>query len=152
MSPISVEAAMHDYLATVRHARSKNTHATYSFALRAFQDLLTARGLGPGVAVSALTEDSISWFADYLKDQSPATEHLYLQAAKGFYNYLAAERLADINLPRRDLLKQPHLAKVDQIVATPTLVRKLPESMKKIIGDLSNTEKVLVGLDLRPRT
>jgi integrase/recombinase XerC len=108
VSPISVEAAMHGYLATVRHARSKNTHATYSFALRAFQDLLSTRGLGPGAAVSALTEDSISWFADYLKDQSPATEHLYLQAAKGFYNYLAAERLADINLPRLDLLKQQH--------------------------------------------
>ena len=51
-----------------------------------------------------------------------------------------------------DLLKQPQLARGDQIVAVPTLVRKLPEPIRKIIGDLSNTEKVLVGLDLRPRT
>ncbi len=50
-----------------------------------------------------------------------------------------------------DLLKNPQLAKGDQIVALPTLVRKLPEPMRKIIGDLSNTERVLVGLDLRPR-
>jgi circadian clock protein KaiB len=50
-----------------------------------------------------------------------------------------------------DLLKHPQLARGDQIVAVPTLVRKLPEPMRKIIGDLSNTEKVLVGLDLRPR-
>jgi circadian clock protein KaiB len=51
-----------------------------------------------------------------------------------------------------DLLKNPQLAKGDQILAVPTLVRKLPEPVRKIIGDLSNTEKVLVGLDLRPRT
>ncbi len=49
-----------------------------------------------------------------------------------------------------DLLINPTLAKGDQILAIPTLVRKLPEPVKKIIGDLSNTERVLVGLDLRP--
>lgn len=49
-----------------------------------------------------------------------------------------------------DLLEKPQLAQGDQIFATPTLVRKLPEPIKKIIGDLSNTEKVLVGLDVRP--
>jgi len=51
-----------------------------------------------------------------------------------------------------DLLKNPKLAKGDQILAIPTLVRKLPEPIKKIIGNLSNTERVLVGLDIRPRT
>ena len=50
-----------------------------------------------------------------------------------------------------DLIRQPQLARGDQIVAVPTLVRKLPEPVRKIIGDLSNTERVLVGLDLRPR-
>ncbi len=50
-----------------------------------------------------------------------------------------------------DLLENPKLAEGDQIVAVPTLVRKLPPPLKKIIGDLSNTEVVLVGLDLRPR-
>jgi circadian clock protein KaiB len=49
-----------------------------------------------------------------------------------------------------DLLVNPTLAKDDQILALPTLVRRLPEPMKKIIGDLSNTERVLVGLDIRP--
>jgi len=47
-----------------------------------------------------------------------------------------------------DLLKNPQLAKGDQIIALPTLVRKLPEPIKKIIGDLANTERVLVGLDI----
>ena len=49
-----------------------------------------------------------------------------------------------------DLLERPKLASGDQIVAVPTLVRRLPTPVKKIIGDLSNTERVLVGLDLRP--
>jgi circadian clock protein KaiB len=49
-----------------------------------------------------------------------------------------------------DLLERPMLARGDQIVAVPTLVRRLPTPVKKIIGDLSNTERVLVGLDLRP--
>ena len=48
-----------------------------------------------------------------------------------------------------DLLKNPALAQGDQILAIPTLVRKLPEPIRKIIGDLSDTERVLVGLDLR---
>jgi circadian clock protein KaiB len=50
-----------------------------------------------------------------------------------------------------DLLRNPQLARGDQILAVPTLVRKLPEPVRKIIGDLSNEERVLVGLDLRPR-
>jgi circadian clock protein KaiB len=49
-----------------------------------------------------------------------------------------------------DLLENPQLAQGDQILAIPTLVRRLPEPIKKIIGDLSNTERVLVGLDIKP--
>lgn len=49
-----------------------------------------------------------------------------------------------------DLLKNPQLAAGDQILAIPTLVRKVPVPIRKIIGDLSNEEKVLVGLDIRP--
>jgi circadian clock protein KaiB len=50
-----------------------------------------------------------------------------------------------------DLMQNPALARGDQILAVPTLVRRLPQPIKKIIGDLSNRERVLVGLDLRPR-
>jgi circadian clock protein KaiB len=49
-----------------------------------------------------------------------------------------------------DLIDQPELSRGDQILAIPTLVRKLPQPVRKIIGDLSDTERVLVGLDLRP--
>jgi circadian clock protein KaiB len=51
-----------------------------------------------------------------------------------------------------DLLENPQLAMSDQILAIPTLIRNLPEPMRKIIGDLSNIERVLVGLNLRPGT
>ena len=64
-------------------------------------------------------------------------------------------RICDVHLAGRyqveviDLLEQPQLAASDQIMALPTLVRRLPPPLKKIIGDLSNEERVLLGLDLR---
>lgn len=65
-------------------------------------------------------------------------------------------RLCEEHMPGRyrveviDLVENPRLAQGDQILAIPTLVRKLPVPVRKIIGDLSDTEKVLVGLDIRP--
>ena len=74
------------------------------------------------------------------------------KCVKAFANL---KRLCEEHLPGQyrieviDLMQNPQLAEGDQILAIPTLVRKLPEPVKKIIGDLSNTERVLVGLDLR---
>ncbi len=79
------------------------------------------------------------------------------QTAKSITAFANLKKLCEEHLKGKyhieiiDLLKNPQLAKGDQILAIPTLVRKLPEPIKKIIGDLSNTEKVLVGLDIRPR-
>jgi circadian clock protein KaiB len=76
------------------------------------------------------------------------------RAVKAFENL---RRICEDHLAGRysieivDLLETPTLAKGDQIVAVPTLVRRLPEPVRKIIGDLSNTERVLVGLDIRER-
>ena len=65
---------------------------------------------------------------------------------------ICEERLAGkYELEVIDLLEQPHRARTDQILAIPTLVRKLPEPMRKIIGDLSDTDRVLVGFDLLSR-
>lgn len=65
-------------------------------------------------------------------------------------NEICEEHLAgQYSLEVVDLLENPALAEGDQILAVPTLVRDLPSPLRKIIGDLSNTEKVLVGLDLR---
>jgi circadian clock protein KaiB len=80
------------------------------------------------------------------------------QTTKSLQAFANLKRICDEHLAGQyhidvvDLLKSPQLAKGDQILALPTLVRKLPEPVRKIIGDLSNTERVLVGLDLRSRT
>ncbi len=67
------------------------------------------------------------------------------------------KKICETHLPGRynitiiDLMKDPALAQRDQIVAIPTLIRHLPEPLKRVIGDLSNADKVLVGLDIAPR-
>lgn len=76
------------------------------------------------------------------------------QTPKSVTAFANLKRVCDQHLPGRykieviDLLKNPQLASGDQILAVPTLVRRLPEAIRKIIGDLSNTEKLLVGLDV----
>ena len=66
---------------------------------------------------------------------------------------ICQEHLADkYNVEIVDLVRNPQLARKDQILAIPTLVRNLPQPIKKIIGDLSNTEKVLLGLEVRARS
>jgi len=78
------------------------------------------------------------------------------QSRKSLTALANLKRLCEAHLPGRyniemvDLLQTPQLAAGDQIIAIPTLVRKLPAPMKKIIGDFSNEERALVGLDLRP--
>ncbi len=79
------------------------------------------------------------------------------QTPKSVLAFSNLKKLCEEHMPGKytieviDLVKNPQLAKGDQIIAIPTLVRKLPEPMRKIIGDLSNTVRVLVGLDLKPR-
>jgi circadian clock protein KaiB len=79
------------------------------------------------------------------------------QTAKSLLAFANLRKICEEHLPGEysieviDLLKTPQLAKGDQILALPTLVRRLPEPVRKIIGDLSNTDRVLVGLDLRKR-
>lgn len=77
------------------------------------------------------------------------------QTVKSITAFANLKKICDEHLEEKyhieviDLIKNPQLAKGDQIIALPTLVRKLPEPIKKIIGDLANTERVLVGLDIR---
>jgi len=79
------------------------------------------------------------------------------QTAKSLLAFANLKRICEEHLEGQydieviDLLKHPQLAKGDQILALPTLVRRLPEPVRKIIGDLSNADRVLVGLDLRAR-
>ena len=78
------------------------------------------------------------------------------QSPKSVAAFANLKKLCEEHLPGKyaieviDLLEQPQLAAGDQIVAIPTLVRKLPQPLRKIVGDLSNTQRTLVGLQLRP--
>jgi len=78
------------------------------------------------------------------------------QSPKSIAAFVNLKKICETHLPGRykievvDLMVNPQLAAGDQIVAIPTLVRKLPEPLRKIVGDLSNTERASVGLQLRP--
>ena len=82
----------------------------------------------------------------YLAGQTPRSIAALANLKKLCKEHLAGKYRIEVI----DLLKNPQLARGDQIVAIPTLVRRLPQPIRKIIGDLSNTERVLVGLQLRP--
>lgn len=92
------------------------------------------------------------------QDDSVYLLRLYVagQTAKSLAAFANLKKICEEHLQGKyqieviDLLQNPSLAQGDQILALPTLVRRLPHPIKKIIGDLSNTERVLVGLDIRP--
>ena len=81
----------------------------------------------------------------YVAGQTPKSLAAFANLKKICEEHLAGQYHIEVI----DLLKKPQLASGDQILAIPTLVRKLPEPIRKIIGDLSDTERVLVGLNLR---
>ena len=99
-------------------------------------------------------------FSDLIQNEANVIWHLRLYVA-GYstksqnvisnLKKLCDEYLAErYNIEIIDLLEQPQFAEIDQIIAIPTLVRKLPEPIRKVIGDLSNKEKVLLGLEIKP--
>jgi len=82
----------------------------------------------------------------YVAGQTPKSRTAFANLKKICEQHLAGQYTIEVI----DLMENPKLAKGDQIFAVPTLVRSLPEPIKKMIGDLSNTERVLVGLDIQP--
>jgi circadian clock protein KaiB len=83
----------------------------------------------------------------YVAGQTPRSLAAFANLEKICENHLAGMYRIEVV----ELVENPKLARGDQILAIPTLVRKLPPPIKKIIGDLSNTERVLLGLELRPK-
>ena len=82
----------------------------------------------------------------YVAGQTPKSLAAFANLKRICEGHLAGKYKIEII----DLMKNPQLARGDQILAIPTLVRRLPPPIKRIIGDLSNTERVIVGLDIRP--
>ena len=101
----SIQSAIDAYLETVKNARSKNTFETYFYALGFFKQVLDVRNISPEeTEINELDEDAMAWMISALKVYAPTTERLYLSALNNFYGYLAAERIAEVNLPRLKLL------------------------------------------------
>ena len=79
------------------------------------------------------------------------------QSPKSVNAIVNIKKICEVNLPGRyvldviDLYQQPQLAQGEQVIAVPTLIRKLPQPLRRIIGDMSNTERVLAGLDIRSK-
>jgi circadian clock protein KaiB len=101
-----------------------------------------------GVEAEAPLDPEVCDLRLYVAGQTPKSVTALSNLKKFCEEHLAGKYRIEVI----DLLKHPQLARGDQILAIPTLVRRLPAPMRKIIGDLSNTERVLVGLDLRPRS
>ena len=111
----SIHEAVQDFLESVALSRSDNTARTYKNAMNAFSQVLEDHNLEPDEnEITSLKEDAISWFASYLKSYSPTTERLYLTAVNGFYEFLAAERLTEPNLPRVRMLIRQRARRVGQ--------------------------------------
>jgi integrase len=111
----TIREVIQEYLESVALSRSENTARTYKNALNVFCQVLIDNDLNPEeTRIGDLSEDAVAWFAAYLKSYSPTTERLYLTAATGFYEFLAAERLLEPNLPRVRMLIRQRARRVGQ--------------------------------------
>ena len=141
------------YINTVTSARSANTARTYQNAMNSFREMLQNHKLQPDtVSISALPDEAISWFIASLKAYSPATERLYLNAMTGFYEYLSAERLCEVNLPRVRLLIRQRARKPGQRL--PQFPYKNIEKILEyanIIAFKENIDPLLHLINLRDR-
>ncbi len=102
---LSIQQTIFAYLDGVRLSRSKNTYQTYRNGMQAFAKMLQDSGIDViKTPVTELQEEAVTWFADALKSLAPTTERLYLTAATSLFEFIAAENLAEVNLPRIRLL------------------------------------------------
>lgn len=136
---MTIAQAITKYLDSVKLARSDNTARSYHNAMNAFTALLNNHHLPTEKSnIVDLSEDAIAWFAVSLKDYAPATEQLYLTAVAGFFEYLAAERLAAPNLPRLRLLIRQRSRKPGQ---------RLPQFPR---GDIEMVIDYAINIAIRP--
>ncbi len=101
---ISIEKSIDLFLQNISLTRSENTEKTYRNAMNAFTQMLTETGIDPKGSVDVLSEKFFSIFAKYLKSYSPSTESLYINVAKNYFEFLAAEEIKNFNLFQTKLL------------------------------------------------
>ncbi len=148
MNDPTIAQAIEKYLESVRMARSPNTGRTYGNAMNVLSNVLKENGVDSRVSpVSELTEDVVIWMAIALKDFSPASEQLYLAATTGFFKFLAAERLSEVNLPRLDLLRLQRARRSGQRL--PQFPRDDIERVLDFVIKLTNRLSDNMGVRLR---
>ncbi len=138
MPNISIAQAKIKFLELIELPRSANTLQTYRKALETFSNMLATQQIEPlNFPVAELSENSIVHFVDYMKDLSPATESLYLQVIKSFFEFLDAEQLSTINLSRvRMLIRQRIRRSRHQSLQYPE------EDIRLLIEFMSNLQNV----------
>ena len=133
----TVAQTINSYLNTIHEARSENTFRSYSTAMNAFREVLKEHWIDSESPVSMLKVDAISWMLSHLKVYSVATERLYTQSVKGYFQYLAGENLAEINIPRMDLLIQKRSRRSG--IRLPHFPREDIEEIISFVNSLTNT-------------
>ncbi len=138
----TISAMFSRYIDMVNLARSAHTTRTYQTALKKFGECLAQNKLDPqATSIQDLSVDTIAWFAESLKELSPATETLYLTAATRFFEYLAAEEIIEVNLPRVRLLIQQRARHPGQRLpqfprsAIDEILEKIDELSKQVVED-----------------
>jgi integrase/recombinase XerC len=137
-STVTIRQAIEKYLQSVAESRNPKTATAYGYALKAFELVLKEYNFDPEkVPTSTLPENSIAWFAAYLKVFTPATERLYLTAANNFFQFLAAEGIGSPNLPRVENLKRKRMRRVGQ---------RLPQFPRAAIEQMIDYAQSLINL------
>jgi len=134
---ITITDVMNAYLDSVTLSRSENTARTYHNGMEFFKSVLIDNELNPDQSsIALLKEDAIVWLANSLKAFAPTTERLYLTAASGLYEYIAAENLTNINLPRVKLLIQQRARRPGQRL--PQFPREAIEKVLEYVNNIIN--------------
>jgi integrase/recombinase XerC len=128
--------AIQDYLKTIQEARSENTTRSYTNAMNAFVRVLKEHWIEDPDPIVQLSEDGAAWMLSYLRVYAASTERLYIQAVKGFYQYLAGEKLAEINLPRLELLIKKRSRRSGQRL--PQFPREDIEKILEYVNNITN--------------
>mgnify|MGYP005853099149 CR=1 FL=1 len=142
--PPTISEAINRYLDMVKTSRSRHTALAYKNAMQIFRSALTEKWLDPETTpITQLSEDLISPLIEYLHAYSTATEQLYLQAAKGFYLFVDAERLAEINQSRvRVLIRQRSRRPGIRFPQFPTAeIERLLEQAENVQNLISSTHE-----------
>lgn len=111
---LSIQQSISLFIEHIKSVRSENTWRTYHNAMSLYLDVLEQNGISINSSANKLTEDSITWLAQRLKDFAPSTERLYLTVTSSFFDFIAAMRIANPNLSRVRLLIRQKMRRVGQ--------------------------------------